>query len=122
MIDVSRVINNPKFAQSYIVHRKINGEWTLEGYKQDETTLNLYGPIVPINTKDLLQVSEGDRATGIMTFYSSQSIYVTRDNTNEGTGTSDEIEWWGERYKIVSITPFNDYGYMKAFGTRMVGN
>lgn len=123
MIDVSRVINNPKLAQLYTVHRKVEGQWTLgQGYKQNEIDLILYGPITPINTKDLQQIPEGDRVVGIMAFYSTEPIFVTRDSSVDGTGTSDEIEWKNERYRIMSLAPYNDYGYMKAFGVRMVGN
>lgn len=122
-LNVSRVINNPQFAQGYTVYRK-TGQWVAGRFVEIENALNYYGTITAANVKDLNQVPEGDRVTGMMCFYSTQPIYVTRDDTDIDSneiGTSDEIEWRGERYRIVQILPEQDWGYYKAFGTRIKG-
>lgn len=66
---------------------------------------------------------EGDRIAGLMTFYSTadKPIYTTR-NKDDDKGTSDELEWRGERYRVLQVFPYNDFGYVKALGTRMSGD
>lgn len=113
-INVSRVINNPKFAQKYTVHRKdgdwVGGRWVTTG----ETQIIYNGVVTAPNAKEILQVPEGDRVKGVMCFHSTQELFVTR-----AEGTSDEIEWNGNRYRVSQVMPWADYGYWKAFGIRM---
>ena len=115
MIDVSRVINNPKFAKNFTVYRK-TGSFIAGQFIPTETPITFYGVITPCNPKDLVQVPEGDRIVGLMCFHCTQQVYVTN-----ATGTSDEIIWNNERYRISSTIPWGDFGYYKAFGVRMVG-
>jgi len=79
--------------------------------------------VIAANTKDVNMMPEGDRIAGLMTFYTNadKPIFVTR-NLSEDQGTSDEIEWRGERYRVMQTFPYQDYGYIKAMGTRMVGD
>lgn len=56
-----------------------------------------------------------------MCFYSRKDIYVTHVSNEHSPGTSDEIEWHGNRYKIIQVAPYKDYGFVKAFGVRMEG-
>jgi hypothetical protein len=118
-IDMEDLILDPDFAQPYTVYRK-TGQWVSGRFEQTESSLQFYGPIVVNNVKDLMQVPEGDRARGVMAFYSTNPIYITQDNPEKGT--SDEIEWRGERYRIFQVAPYNDYGYVKALGQRMAGD
>jgi glucose dehydrogenase len=125
MINVGRIVNSRNFAQpgGFTVYRQTGqwdaGDWTVSS----ETTIQMQGTVTAMNPKDLTQVPEGDRVTGIMCFYSQQPIYVTRatDGTSPG-GTSDEIVWQGERYRVSSVNPWQDFGYYKAFGVRMVSD
>jgi hypothetical protein len=122
MIDVSELIVDPDFAQPYIVHRK-SGAWSEGVFVEGESPLPFNGIIIAANTKDVNMMPEGDRIAGLMVFYTTadKPIFVTR-NLSEDQGTSDEIEWRGERYKIMQTFPYNDYGYIKAVGTRKVGD
>lgn len=122
MIDVSELMSDPDFAQSYLVHR-MSGSWVEGEFIQNESVINFYGPITVANTKDVNMLPEGDRIVGLMTFYttSDNPIFVTR-NLDTDQGTSDEIEWRGERYKVMQIFPYHDYGYIKAIGTRKLGD
>ena len=66
---------------------------------------------------------EGDRIAGLMTFYTTADnpIFVTR-NLVDDKGTSDELEWRGERYRVMQTFPYLDYGYIKAVAKRMSGD
>lgn len=115
-LNVGRVLSNPQFAQSFTVYRK-SGSWVEGIWIPTESILDFTGVITACNPKDLVQVPEGDRIVGLMCFHSAQQMYVTRE-----TGTSDEIVWNGERYRVSSTIPWVDFGYYKAFGVRMVGD
>jgi hypothetical protein len=122
MINVGRVVVSRNFAQQngFTVYRQI-GDWIAGRWvSSPEATIKMQGTVTVANSKDLVQVPEGDRTTGIMCFHSQQLIYETRDaNGTEVGGTSDEIEWQGDRYRVLSIFPWSDFGYYKALGERM---
>jgi len=119
MIDVSELIVDPDFAQEYTVYRK-SGDWFEGVFTETEAVINFYGPIIVANTKDVNMLPEGDRIAGLMMFYTTADnpFLITR-NTNGSLGTSDQPVWRGERYKIMQVSPFDDFGYIKAIGTRM---
>jgi hypothetical protein len=123
MINVSRVLSSKNFNQAFTVYRK-KGHWDKGAIVQAEDTLTFQGVISVASPKEILQVPEGDRVSGIMVFYSSSEIYTTRAWGTEyqaDYGTSDELVWRGERYKVVHVAPYGDYGYYKAFATYMEG-
>jgi hypothetical protein len=101
--------------QPFTVHRK-EGNW-INGRFVDieiEPVILMSGIIIPASSREIQQVPEGDRVTGMMCFYSEQPIYVTRDQPD--MGTSDEISWGGDRYRVLNVNQFSDFGYYKAFG------
>jgi hypothetical protein len=109
-INVSRVISNPAFAKGYTVFRK-TGEWVSGRWVPSETQINVKNVVTAPSSKDLVQIPEADRTTGVMCFHSAQELFITRDS-----GTSDEIVWNNTRYRIFKVVPWSDYGYWKAFG------
>lgn len=116
MIDVSEVITDPDFAQTFVVHRKAN-KWIAGRTESTEKDITMTGVIMVADAKTLEQLPEGDRVTGLMCFYSTQELFTTREQ-----GTSDQIEWRGERYRVKQVFPYGDYGYYKAVGQRMAGD
>ena len=121
MLDVSEVINSPEFCQSFTVYRS-TGAFDLGGWKEgNATTLTMTGVISVANQKELLQIPEGDRVMGTMIFHSTQELFVTH-NSNSAPGTSDQILWNGERYKVIGSFPYRDYGYWKSLAVRMTGD
>ncbi|MGG3012294.1 hypothetical protein ABEO98_22770 [Brevibacillus parabrevis] len=116
MINVSEVITDPDFAQSYLVHRRTN-EWVAGRPSETETSINMLGVITVADAKTLEQLPEGDRVTGMMSFYATVPIYETSEQ-----GTSDQIEWRGELYRVKKVFPYGDYGYWKAVAERMAGD
>ncbi len=116
MINIAEIIHDPDFCQPYTLYRKttvfVGGR-----PKTSEKAIPRGGVIVAANTKDLLQVPEGDRSKGIMAVYDTEPLLVTNE-----TGTSDEFLWQGERYRLFQVWPYKDYGYYKALGERIVGD
>ncbi|GED71177.1 hypothetical protein BRE01_48790 [Brevibacillus reuszeri] len=116
MIDVSEVITDPDFAQPFTVHRK-GGDWVKGRWvSSDVPPIRMTGVVIVADAKTLEQLPEGDRVTGLMSFYSTQELFETREE-----GTSDQIEWRGERYRVKRVFPYVDYGYYKAVAERVKG-
>jgi hypothetical protein len=120
MIDVSRVINSPMLQKDYTVYRQ-TGHWVAGSWIESEEALSFSGPVTVATSRDLEQLPEGDRKKGAMCFYSTREIYSTRNNDND-KGTSDQIVWCGERYRVKEVFPRVDYGYWKALAGRMAGD
>jgi hypothetical protein len=119
MINVGRITQSRNFAQpkGFTVFR-ITGDWDHGRFVSlPAVELKLQGTITVASPKDLKQVPEGDRVTGLMCFFSTQQIHITRTE-----GISDEILWQGERYRVSAVVPWQDFGYYKAFGVRMAGD
>ena len=118
-LNLSKVILSPRLAQAFTVHRK-SGAWAAGRFESAETALPFYGTITVAAVEDLEQIPEADRVKGMMCFYSPQEMFVTRNDPDPGT--SDEIEWRGDRYRVFQVSPHIDYGYYKAIGARMAGD
>jgi hypothetical protein len=122
MINPSRVLNNPRFRQSFEVYRSYGvfgpGGWT--EIPQSPPSFSVSGVIYPSSAKEIEQVAEADRVQGMMTFVTKTEIYMTR--TEDGyEGNSDQLEWRNEKYKVVQLMPWNDYGFNFAVAARLKG-
>lgn len=116
MINVAELIHDPDLCQPYTLYRKATA-WLAGRPRQKEVALSRSGVIVPASSKDLLQVPEGDRTKAIIAVYDTELLLVTNE-----TGTSDEVIWHNERYRLFQGWPRDDYGYYKALGERIAGN
>jgi hypothetical protein len=116
MINVAEIIHDPDFCQPYTLYRKTT---VLVGGRprHTEKIIQRNGVITAATTKDLLQVPEGDRVKGIIAVYDTEPLQVTNE-----TGTSDEILWHDERYRLFQLWPYKDYGYYKALAERIAGD
>lgn len=113
MINVGRVLNNPRFQQTFTAYRK-SGSWVSGRWNGTENTLSIQGVVTVASQLDLQQIPEGDRQTGAMVFHANQPLYLTSSQ-----GTSDELEWRGSRWRVMQVSPYADYGYYKAIATKM---
>lgn len=114
MINLSRVILDPRIRQStpFTIYRK-STTWQHGKPVSSENTISLNGIITPASARDLEQVPEGDRVGGEITILTIEPIYVTREE-----GTSDEVEWAGDRYRVFNVFPWKDYGFYHGIGIR----
>lgn len=120
MIDVSELITDPDVAQPFIVFRQ-SGSWVAGRWVEGiPTQISMYGPVWVASERDLKQVPEGDRVEGAMMFCSTAPLYITRDGT--GAGTSDQIQWDGEMYRVVKIFPWQKHGFYQAYAHRIKGS
>lgn len=122
MINLSMVLRSPHFRQTFKVYRT-TGYFDLGGWVESETSpayTEVQGAVWPSSEKEIRQVPEGDRTTGMVTFVSEEPFYLTRVTDSE-EATSDQIEWKSERYKLVSKMDYSDYGFYAVVGVRMVG-
>lgn len=128
MINVAEIVADSDFAQYYTVHR-ITGNFVKGRFVSNQNvTLQYYGLVTTANEKEIIQVPEADRTTIMMCFYSTSDnpFYLTREASNSKIsdtkeGISDQITWQNDRYKIVKIWPYLDYGYWKCIGNRLSG-
>lgn len=121
MIDVSELVHDPDFCQNFTVYRQ-TGAFGAGGFiVGTETEISFEGVITVASEKDLQQVPEGDRVEGAMMFYTTEQIFITYADDSGNSGTSDQILWNGNRYKVVRVWPYGDYGYWKSYGYRMIG-
>lgn len=116
MINVSDIIQDPDFAQSFTIYRT-NGAWK-DGIFVTEKPypINAYGVILPVQPQTLALLPEGERILGSISIRSLTKMYKTNPD-----GISDEIEWHGERYKITETTPWQDFGFFEAYAVRKEG-
>jgi hypothetical protein len=122
MINVSELIVDPDFGQSYTVYRK-NGYWQNFKFVEGDVSLPFFGVISAANYREINSLPEGDRVSGIMVFYTTADnpFLLTRDETGN-LGTADQPYWRGCRYKAIKLFPFDDYGYQKIMAVRMQGS
>jgi hypothetical protein len=122
MMNLANVVLSPMLnSQPITVHRKVGsfvaGRWVEED--DSPPTFETTGIIYPSTQKELLQVPEGDRVSGAMTFLTTREIKVTHKDSE--AGLSDKIEWNGELYKVLSVFPWKDYGYWSSICERISG-
>lgn len=123
MINVSELINDPDFSQTFTVTRT-TGQWDAGNFVLNPTTFKLYGSIQPLNTKEMAQYPEGDRIKGLNKIYTVQQLYTTQDGPledGEDGLISDEVTWQGFQWKILSTNDFSDFGYYQAIAVRKRG-
>ena len=121
MINIAEMMSDPDFAQEYSGIRT-TGTWVNGKFVTSSVNVYFYGPITAANVKDIQMLPEGDRVSGLMVFYTPEDnpFYVSQNNA-EIEGISDYLIWRGNRYKVLQVYPYDDYGYMKAIGTRIGG-
>ena len=126
MINVAKAITDPRFSQPFKVFRK-SGEWIKGRFIESEKEISMIGVIAPSKPKEIEMIPEGDRVGGEITIHTTRKLYTTRsidtaEDNGENQGTSDIIEWQGERYKLYQVNDYSQYGYYSSIGMRLVSN
>lgn len=123
MINISELIQDPDFQQNFNVQRTI-GDWVTGRFITTPTLIPFSGVIEPLNTRDMQQVPEGDTITGAINVYTNAPIYTTKLLLESGADgmLADEMIWQGERYKILTVQNYSDWGYYKATAVRKLGD
>lgn len=123
MINLAEVVNDPDFAQSFVITRSQGGAFKAGKWQDATTTVQGYGVIQPATAEELNQVPEGDRVNEVKSFHSSSPLYETHTSGGDDPNAriSDTIAWSGQNYKLVKVFQWQDFGYYKALGVRMSG-
>ena len=121
---LSEVVNDPDLAISSscgqpLMILRSNGQFGLGGWKDQTIEISAYGVLTVASAETLQQIPEGDRVTGAMEFNCSQPLYQTSE---QKPGLSDKIRWRGQLYKIIVLSPWEDFGFCQAVLVRMAGN
>lgn len=111
MIDLSRLITNPDFSEPFVIRRRI-GKWEAGRFIATPEDTAVTGIVEPTNGDDLEQVPEGDRVSGMMTFYTKQPVYLAQVRSQ-----SDELIWRGRVYKAVQILDWSRHGFYKVIAS-----
>lgn len=122
MIDLSSVVLDQRFAQTFTVIRK-TGDWVGARFSESETTIQMTGTISIANAKQIEFIPEGDRVGGEIAIHTIEPLYCSRNlqdsNGNNKSGTADIINWHNDKYKVYQVNEYSDYGYYFAIGQRM---
>jgi hypothetical protein len=118
------IVNDPDFAEPFTIQRDSGGSWQAGVWLPNRVTVQGFGVVQPSTPKELDQIPEGDRVKGMKSFHSSAVLYETRGLNQDNTGLSDiivyppnsDIQW-----RVVSILPWENYGYYLAIAARMAG-
>ena len=111
MIDVSQLITDPDFCEPFVIRRRV-GKWEAGRFVATPEDTAVNGSVEPTSGDDLEQVPEGDRVSGMMTFYVKQPIYLSQDKQQ-----SDEILCRGKTYKAVQIQDWSRHGFYKVIAS-----
>ena len=118
MLDVSDILEDPDFAQPFDVLRS-SGAFVSGGWQNLTTTVACSGVILPASDQDIALVPEGDRVTGMISVHTTRKLFQT--HTGAQPGLSDVIVWNGDKYRILKLFPYQDFGFTKALGARLSG-
>lgn len=117
MIHLGSVVHSGMLSQMITIERS-SGTWENGVYTKGEPeTITTRGIVTVASPRQLNEVKEGDRQSGGIRILTTERVYVTGESSE--SGYSDVIVWHGERYKLQSVTPDNDYGFYRAIGTRI---
>ena len=84
------------------------------------TTITMWAIVSTVNPRDLIHTPEADRVTEVLVFFVEQEIFVTQENPTENV--SDEIEFRGDDYHVISVDRKAHYGFFEVRAVRKAGN
>jgi len=112
----SPLLNSQALTIMRSVGEEVDGRW-VEG---TPIILNIRGVASPSTQKELRQLPEGDRVTGSITFTTVDELFISHGG--ETPGTSDIIIWKGNKYRLLSVFQWGDYGFYTSIAIRMRGD
>ena len=115
MIDLSRLMTDPDFCEPFVIRRRI-GRWEAGWFIATPEDTTVTGIAEPTSGDDLAQLPDGDRVSGMMTFYTKRPVYLSQDKSQ-----SDEIIWRGKVYKAVQIQDWSRHGFYKVIASLTEG-
>ena len=101
-------------AQTFQVTRR-TGSWQGGRLTMPNTgnKLTITGIIQPPTAEQLMFFPEGERREGSIVIYTKAKLFLT-----EGADVADEVLWRGEKYKVIRVDRWDDYGYNVAYAEK----
>lgn len=123
MINIAELLNDPDFVQDVVVNRRVNHLVTT-GDAAGEIAIDTFLLTVPMcvqpvkDADDLNVLPEGQRSAKSMKFYSLQALHCDDGDLAAGADNAifDVVQWNGEKYKLLHVRVWADYGYYEAIG------
>lgn len=123
MINIAELLNDPDFVQDVVVNRRVNHLVTT-GAGAGEVTITTFLVTIPMcvqpvkDPDDLNVLPEGQRSNKTMKFYSLQALHCDDGDQSSGAADAvfDVVQWNGEKYKLLHVRSWADYGYYEAIG------
>jgi len=117
-IQFNATLTNPLLCDSFTVERT-PGTFGSGGWVPGVSVqVPAYGVVTPSTDKELRQVPEGDRPTEAMTFTTVTELFARETGQQ---GAADVLVWRTERYRVVSVARYPNFGYYRAIATRWGG-
>ena len=104
-IDVSELITDPDFCQTFTIYRTKRIADDKGRAETVETSEQVTGVIQPVSGDDLDRLPEGDRGKQAVTVWIREKL-TTGDDAN----LPDEVEWRGTRYVVKQLRNWGDWG------------
>jgi len=123
MLNIAELLSDPDFVQSVVVNRRVNqlvttgdaaGEIGIQTF-----LLSVNMCVQPVKDPDDLNVlPEGQRSSKMMKFYSLVALHCDDGDLPSGSTDAifDVVQWNGEKYKLLHVRNWADYGYYEAIG------
>lgn len=86
MLNMSNVVSDADLVapQSFVVRRS-QGAWTTGGFANTTSDIGMSGPVQQASDKELQMLPTADNTTGVLSFWSTQPIYETRNDSVSST-------------------------------------
>ena len=114
MVNVSGALF--RFLQPITVNRQ-NGSWVQGVWTPGAPQAIAMQAVVTVpDATELQMLPEGDQEAGAIEVYvyAPNALYVTSDN-----GTSDQIVWNGNTWRVMRVWDLTAYGYWRAIAVKM---
>jgi hypothetical protein len=123
VLNIAELLSDPDFVQNVVVNRRIN-QMITTGDAAGEVTIETFLLTVPMcvqpikDADDLLVLPEGQRSSKMMKFYSLQALHCDDGDPPSGSNDAifDVVQWGNEKYKLLHVRNWSDYGYYEAIG------
>ena len=119
-LNVADVILDADLAESFQIVRSA-GQFVAGGWNDAKKTIKAFGIVTMARARDIEMLPEGDRTLEARAFYCTQPLYVSHDNSQDGRGTSDILQWGGSSYRVLNVLEYGNRGYWKAIAVRLSG-
>lgn len=116
MIDVSEIVVDPDFVQSFTYIRR-EVVWVNGRKEVTETLHTATGTLIPEDTEDFNNTPQQVQVSGALRVWTHEDLKIT-SKENSSDYLSDIILYKGERYLVNNDRNLKEYGYNRYVCTR----